>query len=102
MLSFVGSANVDVIPQSRIPTLYAVLASLPRGARIEKQVVVHSGRFVVPDPDAEDETCKEEGAEMITVEKAPEFVMGTCVYHCHKRIVPSFSLYIHLRLSDRC
>ncbi|KAG2757390.1 hypothetical protein P692DRAFT_201843350 [Suillus brevipes Sb2] len=33
------------------PTLFLVVASLPRGARVEKQVLVHTGEFTVPDED---------------------------------------------------
>ncbi|KAG6378701.1 hypothetical protein JVT61DRAFT_12973 [Boletus reticuloceps] len=58
--------NVELI-DGLIPTLYAVLSSLPRGARIEKQVFVHSGRFVTLD--------LEEGDESV-VDKSPEFTQG--------------------------
>ncbi|KAH7887634.1 hypothetical protein F5I97DRAFT_862930 [Phlebopus sp. FC_14] len=67
---------VSVIDEPRSPTLFTVLHSLPRGARVEKQVVVHSGRFVIPCPDAVGEASEEDSAEMITIEKNPEFVMG--------------------------
>ncbi|KAG1755567.1 hypothetical protein EDB19DRAFT_1661988 [Suillus lakei] len=36
------------------PALFLVVASLPRGARVEKQVLVHTGNFTVPDEDDED------------------------------------------------
>jgi len=56
------------------PTLYAVLSSLPRGARIEKHVLVHSGRFVISDPESSGE---EHGAEEeLVMDKTPEFSQG--------------------------
>ena len=53
-----------------VPTLYAVVSSLPRGARVEKQVVVHSGRFVTLDARDHGETD-----EVVVV--SPEFIQGT-------------------------
>ncbi|KAG1907061.1 meiotically up-regulated 71 protein [Suillus fuscotomentosus] len=47
------------------PTLFLVVASLPRGARIEKQVLVHTGKFTVLDEDT-----------FIQVSHTPEFVSG--------------------------
>ncbi|CAL1700874.1 unnamed protein product [Somion occarium] len=35
------------------PTLYVVVASLPKGALVEKQVLLHTGRFEVPDEEGE-------------------------------------------------
>ncbi|KIL00598.1 hypothetical protein PAXRUDRAFT_129434 [Paxillus rubicundulus Ve08.2h10] len=56
------------------PTLCAVLSSLPRGARIEKQVLVHSGRFVDHDGESTfEDTEEEEGSVM---DRPPEFVDG--------------------------
>lgn len=62
------------------PTLYAVLSSLPRDARIEKQVLVHSGRFVTFDPESSNEEEEDEQA----VVKSPEFVQGNALppLHC--------------------
>lgn len=49
------------------PTLFLVVASLPRGARVEKQVLVHTGIFMVPDEDE----------DMFTqVSRTPEFLSG--------------------------
>lgn len=56
------------------PTLYAVLSSLPRGARVEKQVLVHSGRFVTSDPESSKEEDVEEDEP--AVDKSPEFAQG--------------------------
>ena len=55
--------------QPLAPTLYAVVASLPRGARLEKEVVVHSGRFVTIDPDFTDNDGDE-------IERIPTFEQG--------------------------
>lgn len=38
------------------PTLYVVVAALPKGALVEKQVVVHTGRCYIKDEDGEVET----------------------------------------------
>ncbi|OAX44530.1 hypothetical protein K503DRAFT_729194 [Rhizopogon vinicolor AM-OR11-026] len=54
-----------------IPTLFVVVASLPRGARVEKQVLVHTGDFTVPDEDDED-TFKQ-------ISCTPSFLSGTCM-----------------------
>ncbi|KAF8845824.1 adenine nucleotide alpha hydrolases-like protein [Paxillus ammoniavirescens] len=56
------------------PTLYAVLSSLPRGARIEKQVLVHSGRFIDHGGESLFEDTEEEET---VVDKPPEFVNGS-------------------------
>ncbi|KAL4076098.1 hypothetical protein J3A83DRAFT_4224936 [Scleroderma citrinum] len=52
-----------------MPTLYTVVASLPRGARLEKEVVVHSGRFVSLDPNLVDSGSDE-------IERTPSFDQG--------------------------
>ncbi|KAG1892328.1 meiotically up-regulated 71 protein [Suillus subluteus] len=49
------------------PTLFLVVASLPRGARVEKQVLVHTGEFTVPDEDEDTFT---------QVSRTPEFLSG--------------------------
>ncbi|KAG2152366.1 meiotically up-regulated 71 protein [Suillus cothurnatus] len=49
------------------PTLFLVVASLPRGARVEKQVLVHTGQFTVPDEDEDTFT---------QVSRTPEFLSG--------------------------
>ncbi|KAG2349032.1 hypothetical protein BDR05DRAFT_873705 [Suillus weaverae] len=51
------------------PTLFLVVASLPRGARIEKQVLVHTGEFTVPDEDT-----------FTQVSRTPDFLSGTCMH----------------------
>lgn len=53
-----------------MPTLFLVVKSLPRGARVEKQVLVHTGDFTVPDDDDEDTSTQ--------ISCAPEFISGTC------------------------
>jgi hypothetical protein len=60
--------------KKRTPTLYAVLSSLPRNARIEKQVLVHSGRFVPSDPESSEEVDDEPA-----VDKSPEFTQGKVI-----------------------
>ncbi|KAG2156182.1 hypothetical protein DEU56DRAFT_906354 [Suillus clintonianus] len=50
------------------PTLFLVVASLPRGARVEKQVLVHTGNFTVPDEDDEDTFTQ--------ISRAPDFLSG--------------------------
>ncbi|KAG9317438.1 hypothetical protein JVU11DRAFT_1638 [Chiua virens] len=70
------------------PTVYVVLLSLPRGARVEKQVLVHSGRFVVSDPDSSKE---EEDEEELVVAKSPQFVQGDLlVQHPECTMVQNF------------
>ncbi|KAG1872754.1 Endoribonuclease L-PSP/chorismate mutase-like protein [Suillus tomentosus] len=49
------------------PTLFLVVASLPRGARVEKQVLVHTAKFTVLDEDED---------TFIQVSRTPEFVSG--------------------------
>lgn len=49
------------------PTLFLVVASLPRGVRVEKQVLVHTGEFTVPDEDEDTFT---------QVSRPPEFLSG--------------------------
>lgn len=66
-------------PKKLTPTLYAVLSSLPRGARIEKQVLVHSGRFITLDLDSSDEEEAEEDQQVM--DKSPEFTQGVNVLH---------------------
>ncbi|KIM68824.1 hypothetical protein SCLCIDRAFT_13563 [Scleroderma citrinum Foug A] len=51
------------------PTLYTVVTSLPRGARLEKEVVVHSGLFVAVDPNFADSNGDE-------IERTPTFSQG--------------------------
>ncbi|KAF9247329.1 hypothetical protein BU15DRAFT_39022 [Melanogaster broomeanus] len=65
--------SVGLVDGRTTPTLYVVLSSLPRGARVEKQVLVHSGRFVVPCL----ESPSEEEEEEMLVDKSPEFVQGS-------------------------
>lgn len=67
------------------PTLHVVLSSLPRGARVEKQVLVHSGRFVASDPESSKEEDGEEDEP--AVDKSPEFVQGN-VRHLHIANIP--------------
>lgn len=55
--------------QPLTPTLYTVVASLPRGARLEKEVVVHSGLFVAVDPNFADSNGDE-------IERTPTFSQG--------------------------
>lgn len=38
---------------SPVPTLFLVISSLPRNARIEKQAIMHTGRFMVDDEDGQ-------------------------------------------------
>ncbi|KAG1752662.1 uncharacterized protein EDB91DRAFT_1103724 [Suillus paluster] len=51
-----------------MPMLFLIVASLPRGARVEKQVLVHSGHFTVPDEDDE--------GTFTEVSRTPEFLSG--------------------------
>lgn len=62
-------AGVTAAENPPTPTLYAVVTSLPRGARLEKVVVVHSGRCTLSDPDHTND-----GTEF--VERTPEFFQG--------------------------
>lgn len=73
------------------PTLYAVLSSLPRGARIEKQVLVHSGRFVTSDP----ESSREEDGEddELVVDKSPEFAQGNIVHLYTVKVPHQFGIF---------
>ncbi|KAG0709763.1 hypothetical protein DFH29DRAFT_1012164 [Suillus ampliporus] len=50
------------------PMLFLVVASLPRGARVEKQVLVHTGCFTIPDEDDEDTFTQ--------ISRIPEFLSG--------------------------
>ncbi|KIN92985.1 hypothetical protein M404DRAFT_172052 [Pisolithus tinctorius Marx 270] len=66
------SVNVvanDTVEKPLVPTLYAVVTSLPCGARLEKVVVVHSGRCALSDPDHMDDDEE-------IVERTPEFHQG--------------------------
>ncbi|KAF8450553.1 hypothetical protein L210DRAFT_2396719 [Boletus edulis BED1] len=79
--------NVELV-DGLTPTLYAVLSSLPRGARIEKQVFVHSGRFVTWDREEEDESV---------VDKSPEFTQGDItVQHSE---CPGAEIQVHYEIS---
>lgn len=62
-------AGVAAANDPLVPTLYAVVTSLPRGARLEKVVVVHSGRCALSDPDHMDDDEE-------IVERTPEFHQG--------------------------
>jgi len=69
---------IMALVQCLTPTLYAVVASLPRGARLEKEVVVHSGLFVSIDPNFPDSNGDE-------IERTPTFNQGNVhiVTQCH-------------------
>lgn len=62
-------AGVTAANDPLTPTLYVVVSSLPRGARLEKVVVVHSGRCALSSPDPTDDDAE-------IVERIPEFLQG--------------------------
>lgn len=62
-------AGVTAANDPLTPTLYVVVSSLPRGARLEKVVVVHSGRCALSNPDPMDDDGE-------IVERIPEFLQG--------------------------
>ncbi|KAI6130411.1 hypothetical protein EDD16DRAFT_1085596 [Pisolithus croceorrhizus] len=62
-------AGVTATNDPPTPTLYAVVSSLPRGARLEKVVVVHSGRCALSNPDPADDNGE-------IVECIPRFFQG--------------------------
>ncbi|EPT03708.1 hypothetical protein FOMPIDRAFT_49117 [Fomitopsis schrenkii] len=49
----VRKASETYTPDATTPLLYAVVAALPKGAQIEKQVLLHTGRVTLPDEDDE-------------------------------------------------
>ncbi|KAG1872757.1 hypothetical protein C8R48DRAFT_695539, partial [Suillus tomentosus] len=59
------------------PTLFLVVASLPRGARVEKQVLVHTAKFTVLDEDED---------TFIQVSRTPEFVSGDVDPECGTKV----------------
>ncbi|KAG1759806.1 hypothetical protein EDD22DRAFT_848950 [Suillus occidentalis] len=75
----------------KTPTLFLVVASLPRGARIEKQVLVHTGEFTVPDGDEDtftqvprlpDFLCGDIHAEHTQIFRTVDFLPGNVHVEC--------------------
>ncbi|KAI9574698.1 hypothetical protein HD554DRAFT_2166162 [Boletus coccyginus] len=87
--------NVELIDGKLTPTLYAILSSLPRGARLEKQVLVHSGRFVTSNVDSCEE--EDEGDDEPAVDKSPEFVQGDMTVQHPK--CPGADIQVHYEIS---
>ncbi|KAH7930747.1 hypothetical protein BV22DRAFT_1078565 [Leucogyrophana mollusca] len=57
--------------EARSATLFIVVKSLPRGALVEKQVLLHSGRCLIPDEDG----------DLSLQSRIPEFAEGDLVMH---------------------
>lgn len=72
----IPSTLMTLIDEKLTPTLYTVVSSLPRGARVEKHVLVHSGRFVVPDPESSRQEEHGVEEEELVIDKTPEFSQG--------------------------